>query len=228
MRWNIKKKRLMATDKKSFLFYIDWIDTFRALPKDNAYDLFMHLLAYVNLEKPETEDPLIKALFPIFKNQLKRDLRKWENRSEQQRQNALKRWNKDELNGKDGKPSHPKASDGIPLNPNDADNDNVNVNVNVNDNVNVKDINKRKAEFKNSLLPFLDEYEDEMIEEFFEYWSEHGAKDKKFRKEKQKSFSISRRLKNWKKLSQKFDKDTSKVIEKTNAGTLLKQKYGIS
>ena len=36
-----------------------------------------------------------------------------------------------------------------------------------------------------------------MLKDFFEYWTEHGPKDKKMRYEKQTSFDISRRLKTW-------------------------------
>tara|TARA_R110000772_G_scaffold13593_1_gene40137 strand:+ start:180 stop:830 length:651 start_codon:yes stop_codon:yes gene_type:complete len=68
----------MADNKKSFLFYCDWKDTFEELPKETGYDLLIHLLRYVNDENPVTKDPIVKALFPIIKNQLKRDLDKWE------------------------------------------------------------------------------------------------------------------------------------------------------
>jgi len=40
--------------------------------------------------------------------------------------------------------------------------------------------------------------------EFFEYWSEHGDNDKKMRFEKEKSFSVERRLKTWKIKSVEF------------------------
>jgi hypothetical protein len=68
----------MAEGKKSFIFYSDWIDTFKELPKDKGYDLLMHILSYVNDENPETEDFVISAIFAQMKNTLKRDLKKWE------------------------------------------------------------------------------------------------------------------------------------------------------
>lgn len=80
----------MAENKKSFIFYSDWIDTFRELPKDKAYELFMHLLAYVNDENPESNDAILKALFSNMKNTLKRDLKKWE-KQQNQRVEAGKR-----------------------------------------------------------------------------------------------------------------------------------------
>ena len=65
-------------------------------------------------------------------------------------------------------------------------------------------IESRKTEFKNSLRSFLDLYGKIMLTDFFEYWTEHGDKDKKMRFEKQTSFSISRRLKTWKLKSDEF------------------------
>lgn len=92
-----------------------------------------------------------------------------------------------------------------------------------------KTIEERKAEFKNSLLPFLSDYSKELLNEFFEYWTEHGERDKKMRFEKQNSFGLSRRLATWLKNQKRFEKE-KKVApkkEKVNAGELLKAKYGI-
>ena len=74
---------------------------------------------------------------------------------------------------------------------------------------NVKQLIDRKAEFKNSLLPFLDEYGKDLLNDFFAYWTEHGDKDKKMRFEKEKSFGISRRLSTWKKRETQFNKNNS-------------------
>jgi len=68
-----------------------------------------------------------------------------------------------------------------------------------------EEIKKRKEEFKNSLRPFISlSYDKILMTEFFEYWGEHGDKDKKMRFEKEKSFSIERRLKTWKIKSVEF------------------------
>jgi len=62
-----------------------------------------------------------------------------------------------------------------------------------------------KAEFKNSLLPFLDKYDKEMLKAFFDYWSEHGPNDAKMRFEKEKSYDISKRLATWAKRERAFN-----------------------
>jgi len=73
----------MADNKKSFIAYSDWKDTFDALPNDKAGELIKHIFAYVNDEDPITEDYLINAVFANIKNTLKRDLQKWGKQYEQ-------------------------------------------------------------------------------------------------------------------------------------------------
>lgn len=119
----------MAKDKKSFVFYCDWVDTFEALPKDKGYDLLMHILSYVNDENPTSDDVIVNAVFQNIKNTLKRDLKKYENRAEKSR-----------LNGqKGGRPKKPKKPTGFSKNltePKKPDSDSVNVSVSDSDSVN--------------------------------------------------------------------------------------------
>jgi hypothetical protein len=68
----------MAENKKSFIAYVDWKETFDSLPDDKAGQLIKHLFAYVNDENPISNDILINAVFVNIKQQLKRDLKKWE------------------------------------------------------------------------------------------------------------------------------------------------------
>lgn len=89
----------MAENKNSFVFYTDWEDTFRALPKDKGYDLLIHMLDYVNDRNPETDDLLINAVFQQLKNTLKRDLKGYEEKKEERsnsgRLGNLKRYHPD-------------------------------------------------------------------------------------------------------------------------------------
>ena len=68
----------MAENKKSFVLYADLIHTVRHLSKEDAGELFMHILSYVSDENPVTENPIVKISFEPVKQQLKRDLIKWE------------------------------------------------------------------------------------------------------------------------------------------------------
>lgn len=60
-----------------------------------------------------------------------------------------------------------------------------------------KTIEERKMIFKESLRPFVGKYSNEMLKEFFEYWTETNEQGTKFRREKEKFFDLSRRLVTW-------------------------------
>jgi hypothetical protein len=72
--------------------------------------------------------------------------------------------------------------------------------------VNNKTIEERSQDFYKSLTPFLEIYNEELIQKFHLYWTEHGERDKKMRFEKEKSFGISRRLSTWKEKEKSFAK----------------------
>ncbi len=84
----------MAKDKKSVLIYVDWINIFEELSDEEAGKLVKHLFKYVNDMNPQAPDRLTKLLFEPIKQTLKRDLVKYEDKREKNRENILKRWNK--------------------------------------------------------------------------------------------------------------------------------------
>ena len=183
----------MAKDKKGFILYADQKALFEQLPNEKAGELIKFIFAYVNDENPETEDLIINLAFTPIKQQLKRDLIKFEEtkekRSEAGKAGANKRWQN-------------IANDSKRIS------DIAKIAVNVNDNVNVKekviDINIRKQEFANSLIPFVDIYGKDMIREFYDYWSETTLNNKKMKYELERTWSVERRLKTWSKNSAKF------------------------
>lgn len=302
----------MAENKKGFVLYADQIGLFSQLPDDKAGQLIKHIYAYVNDQNPTTDDLVINIAFEPIKQQLKRDLKKFEEAKKQRSQAGkkssevkrlykgnqvylLKVYNKKETFLKIGITSNSvskryssketfKSTDynfeviyqifndnyleieskfiaefsNYKYNPiqnfgghlecfdysildkaiifltkfNDVEtrstNSTVIVKDNVNDKVNVNVINKkniieRKAEFKNSLHPFLEIYSKDLLNDFYSYWTEHGEKDKKMRFEKQTSFSIERRLATWKKNEAKFGTKESESF--TDFGNKLLEKY---
>jgi hypothetical protein len=78
----------MAKDKKSFLLYCDIIHTVEKMPTEKAGELFKHILQYVNDQNPKTDDLIVQLVFEPIKQQLKRDLRKYEDFIEKQRDNG--------------------------------------------------------------------------------------------------------------------------------------------
>ena len=114
----------MADNKKSFLLYCDLIHTVQKLSDEQAGKLFKHVLEYVNDLHPETEDLLTEVCFEPIKQNLKRDLQKYEQirkkKSEAGKKGMAKRWAKDN-------------NDNTCYQPITKITDNVNVNVNVKD-----------------------------------------------------------------------------------------------
>jgi len=112
----------MAKDKKSFILYSDIIHTVEKLTDSDAGQLLKHLLRYVNDQNPITDNTLVEIAFEPIKQQLKRDLVKFEDvkvkRSEAGKAGANKRW---QMLSNDNKGNQSIAN--IAVN----DNDNVNV-----------------------------------------------------------------------------------------------------
>lgn len=88
----------MAENKKSFLLYADLIHTVKKMPPEKAGELFITILEYVNDQNPAPNDQLVDLVFEPIRQQLKRDLKAWE-QERQQRSEAGKigmqnRWGK--------------------------------------------------------------------------------------------------------------------------------------
>ena len=92
----------MAKDKKSFILYADIIHSVNILSNEQAGKLFKHILSYVNDLNPDVKEPMVNLAFEPIKQQLKRDLKKYEqmlkNRSEAGKKGMAKRWAKDNKN----------------------------------------------------------------------------------------------------------------------------------
>jgi len=192
----------MATDKKGFILYADQKELFEQLSDEKAGQLMKFIFAYVNDENPVTDDLLVNLAFTPIKQQFKRDLKKWENtregRSKAGKASAEAR-KKNKIQQELTKPTSVNKSQQSSTN--STVNDNVNVNVNVKDKVIVSNtIHSRKLTFSQSTSKLFDsEFPNDKhhLDDFVEYWTEHGDKDKKMRFEKEKSFSTSRRVKTW-------------------------------
>jgi hypothetical protein len=107
----------MASGKKSFLLYCDIRSMVSKLPKEKQGELFMMILDYVNDLNPITDDLLLEIAFDPIKNQLKRDLKTYENIVDRNRENGR-------LGGRPQKPKKPSGLIENPTKPKKADNDN--------------------------------------------------------------------------------------------------------
>lgn len=190
----------MAAGKKSFLFYTDWIDTFKKLPKDKGYDLLMHMLSYVNDENPETDDILVDAVFQQIKNTLKRDLNNWENQQQQRKEAGLKSAEIRKRNATSVNECSISSTDSVSVNVSDSVNESVNVIVKENN------IESRKLKFASTLQPFLLTYGKDFLNDFYKYWTEPNKSNTKFKQELEKTWSLERRLETWAKNEKNFER----------------------
>ena len=146
----------MAKDKKGFILYADLIYTVDKMPSEKAGDLFKHILKYVNDLNPITTDLIIELTFEPIKQQLKRDLNKWEDKS-QKRSNIGR-----EGGLKSGEARRSKLKQNEPIGSKLKQNEQVTVNVN---DIISKDINK-KVSFENSNL-----FDKNIFAEKFKDWN---------------------------------------------------------
>lgn len=125
----------MAIGKKSVLLYCDLIHTIEKMDDKTAGEFFKHYLRYINDQEPETDNILVDITFESVKQNLKRDLRKWEKRAETSRENG-------KLGGRPPKVQKPKKPNGLLKNQTEPKepvtvtvNDTVTDTVNENDNI---------------------------------------------------------------------------------------------
>lgn len=175
----------MAENKTSFLLYCDIIHTVKKMPKADAGELFVHILEYVNDLNPETSNMVVDLVFEPIKQQLKRDLTKYEGIKAKNKENVLKRWNKSNTTVYDRIPTDTKNT------VNDTDND-IDKEKKI-----INSIEDRKLKFSSTLKPFLEKYGKDMLNEFYKYWTEPNKSKTKFRQETEKFWDLEKRLNTW-------------------------------
>jgi hypothetical protein len=131
----------MAENKKSFLLYCDIMHTVKKLSNEQTGILFKHILSYVNDENPELNDLMLELVFEPIKQQLKRDLRRYENICNKNKTNGEKGGRPNKINTNN--PNNPVGKLGILNNPNNPDEPKKPDNDNDNDNDNDIGIDKK-------------------------------------------------------------------------------------
>lgn len=131
--------------KKSFVLYSDLMDIVHELNDEQAGKLIKMVVDYVNDRNPTTDDQLINIAFKPIKNQLKRDLQKWESIKK-------KRSEAGKLGGRPRKQKEANKANAFFEKQTEAKKA-VSVNVNVNDSVNnnrsfMVDANKDLNEYR--------------------------------------------------------------------------------
>ena len=116
-----------------------------------------------------------KTIFTLIKPQIEANIKRYEN-------------------GKKPKISKSESKDKQDISKIESNKNNKNNNNN-------KSLEDRKKDFSIYIDSFKKDYSQELLSDFFEYWTEHGSNDKKMRFEKEKSFGVIRRISTWNKRS---------------------------
>ena len=212
----------MAENKKSFILYCDLIHTIEKMPPEKAGELFVHILKYVNDLDPVTEDLIVNLTFEPIKQQLKRDLKKWDNFIEKQRVNGA-------LGGRPPKeketqtiPNNPSVILGNPTEPKKADSVTVTVSDTVNESVikEKKDVSKKTPLLETDYSLIVDYW----LKEFRIGWTfggQHGKAVKSIIKKLNSVFPESNAVEVFKVMCRKLpewykDKDLPVIDSKLN------------
>lgn len=187
--------------RESFVFYRSFYDAIKDLPRDVQGEIYTAIMEY-SLYGKETENlkPIARSVFTLMKPQIDVNNKRFENGKKGGRPKGEDKpsSNQSKTNEKpNNNQNETKAEPNV--------NDNANVNANKDNTPNgalKKDAAKaatlkRKEEFGQSLVPFMDKYGGTMIRAFFDYWSELNKSGTKMRCEMQKTWEVGKRLATW-------------------------------
>lgn len=201
----------MAENKKSFIAYVDWSETFKMLSDEDAGKLVKHLFSYVNDEHPVIDNPMLNMAFLPMRLALKRDLEKYKLVKEKKAEAGRKGGLKSGEVRKQTEANEAHASDAKQTEANEpvSDSGSVTGSESVTGTGNSKSkeelFKERKLKFASTLEVFKDEYPREMLKAFNAYWTEPNTSGTKFRRELEKTWDLKRRLETWAKNDKNFN-----------------------
>ena len=121
----------MQNKRKSFVLHFDSLDVIEELTDEQVGKLLKKMRSYHNGNTYNSNDKIVDIVFIQFKNQFDRDMEKYENVCNRNRENGLK-WGRPKQTQQN--PKNPSGYSGNPKKPKKADNDNDNNNDNKNNN----------------------------------------------------------------------------------------------
>lgn len=199
--------------RKSFIIHRDSLEVLSELSNEQKGILFQAISDYQEGKELEL-DQFMRVVFMPFKKQFERDNLKYDAIVERNKSNGRKGGRPPELPN----PREPKETENNPVgfsdeenekpNPKKADSDNKNKNKNKSKSdleatasQTQKKIEDKVLVFKESLLQLSDtnggKYPPDMIEKFFNYWSELNKSRTKMRWQLEQTFEVEKRLVTW-------------------------------
>lgn len=221
-------------ERDSFVFYREWYEIVTNCDERTQLSMYRAIMDYVFLGTLPT-DPALQLVFPLIKIRLDSDSAKWADVKEKRRQAINSRWEKHksiQMNTNEYKCIQTDTKEYKPIQADTNDTVYVNVYGYKDTNVSMDTIEKEisltrdkekevatvvatpakggvdekiKA-FYDELIPYVSVYGKEMVRDFFEYWTEKNESGTQFRKQREKTWNTSRRLRMWAKQENKFGK----------------------
>ena len=188
-------------EKDSFVFYREWKDAISGLPDEVRLEIYEAIIEYGTSGKLSDLKPMAMLAFSFAKTKIDRDTEKYSATCAKRAEAA--------------KLSHAAKAAKAANAANAADNDSDMISSNEDKKKPPKGgkkdaaaaaapIEKRKGEFYNSLVPFVERYGKDMVREFFDYWSETNKSRTRMRYELERTWDAARRLATWASRENKF------------------------
>lgn len=191
-----------------FVFNTEWAEVLNGYPAEVRLEVYDAIIRYVQSGTLSELKPMAKMAFSFIKNEIDYNTKQYEEtckkRSEAGKKGMAVRYQKENLtNDNKTNKSYQKVTN---LTDNEYDNKEKTIS---NEIVKKKativaTLTERKESFKLSLEPYLQKYSREMINDFYEYWTEENQSRTKMRFEMEKTWDTARRLAMWAKNENKF------------------------
>ena len=206
-------------DRDSFVCYKSFYDAIKQLSNEDFARCMRAICEYALNGIEADIQGVPSVVFQLVKPQIDANNRKYLNgRRGKECGNLGKEYGK--LGGRPRTPQETpqKTPQKPPKNP-----PNVNVNVNVNDNVNDSSvanataptptkktvaIEERRDKLRDEMRKYANQYSREMLNAFYQYWSEPNQKNTKMRFELEKTWLLSSRLATWEKRENNYKKNS--------------------
>lgn len=194
--------------KKTIVFYEKWYNAIKKAPEDIQPKLLKAVMDYA-FDGTIPTDREVSIAFAFIQEQLDEDQQKYSIKCERNRKNAKNRCTKT---------NQTEQSLDLVGNSNCNSNGNCNGNCDINSDdkknpsnegkevaASAAALQKKKEDFLQSLEVFIPKYGEEMITDFFSYWTETNKSKTKMRFELEKTWEIGRRLGTWARKDNNFN-----------------------
>ena len=88
------------------------------------------------------------------------------------------------------------------------------------------DTDRRRKEFYNSLIPYVQTYGKEMVREFYDYWSEGNKSGSKMRYEQEPTWDLARRLARWSNNEKSYKSKSNDNVNNRTSTTAAERAQG--